>query len=238
MSDQTIKTYDIDRYGHRFRIAVDDKLMDSHYEKGELCEYHMLDWMVAQMPRGGVWVDAGANVGNHALVFSLLADKVVAFEPMPQNFALLEKNLAVQETIELRPSNVVALRLGVGDAPGWVSAARGGTGQNCQWILAGEGSGRLQVVRIDDIVPRTEDVRVIKLDVEGMEEKAIEGAIKTINRCRPELFIEIWEEDALERIKVGLAQLGYKLIERWNVAPTYHFSASGRYPITYTKPPK
>ena len=227
-----MKTYHVNRYGHRFVLTVEDAIMETHYQKGELCEWHMLDWIEKHIPRGGVWIDAGANIGNHTMPFSLWADTVVAFEPMPVNFDLLLQN--IDRTDGLGP--IMPFMLGVGHRPEWVGAKKGGTGQNCQWIL-GEGEGRLQVVAIDAIIPRDQYVRLIKLDVEGMEDQSIAGAMETILRCRPELFIEIWEDEVLSNMRASLAQWGYTLIERWNVAPTYHFSASGRYPVTYTPPP-
>ena len=55
-------------------------------------------------------------------------------------------------------------------------------------------------------------------------------------RDLPELFIEIWTEELLEQFQADLALLGYTMIERYNPCATYHFSASGKYPVTYTKP--
>lgn len=221
-------TYYVTRYGQTFPLTVDDRIMEAHYAKNELCEFHMLDWIEANVKRGGVWIDAGANVGNHALPFSLWADRVVCFEPMPVNFTLLERNIA-----QFGATNIMAHRLGVGTGPEWVTAEVGGTGENCQWELrSGGAAGDIQVVALDAIIPGV-DVRVLKLDVEGMEVMALNGARRIISTCRPEIFVEIWDEAVLERITTELSLYGYELVERWNVAPTFHFSQRGRYPVTY-----
>ena len=223
-------TYYVTRYGSTFPLAVDDKIMEAHYAKNELCEYHMLDWIEKNVKRGGVWIDAGANVGNHALPFSLWAERVVCFEPMAVNFALLEKNIAA-----FGATNIMAHRLGVGTGPEWVEAELGGTGQNCQWELRaqqGVNRGDIQVVALDAVIPGV-DVRLLKLDVEGMELMALNGARRIISTCRPEIFVECWDEGTLDRIGLELALYGYELVERWNVAPTFHFSQRGRYPVTY-----
>lgn len=223
------RAYTIRRYDHEFRILVDDKIMERHYQQGELCEPHMLDWIFRNIPRGGVWIDAGANVGNHALPFSLWADRVIAFEPMPVNFDLLTLNVANW----MHGFKVEAWMLGVGSETAQASAKLGGTGENCQWELT-TGEGTIDIVPIDHIVDEFADVSLIKLDVEGMELDALSGAMGTIRRCRPELFVEIWDEEVLAKVQDLLAPLGYVLTERYNEAPTFHFSASGRYPITYT----
>ena len=231
-----MKTYPITRYGRTWNITADDKIMEHHFAQGEPCEYHMLDWIEKNIQRGGVWVDAGANVGNHAIPFSFWSDLVISLEPMPQNFALLRQNIESNGI-----ANVLPMAVGVGSAPNLMGAKLGGTGQNCQWILRPleeTSEWVLPVLRIDDIVPEWAKVRVLKMDVEGMEEAALVGASETIARCKPEIFLELWEDEALERVKVWLGHYGYTLIERWNVAPTYHFSASGLYPVTYTPPPK
>ena len=227
-----MNTYQITRYGHTFTIRVDDEIMESTYKEGNLCEYHMLDWMERNIPRGGVWIDAGANIGNHTLPFALWADKVIAFEPMQVNADLLMFNVAHFD----RRSKVLVIQEGVGREEGYASAKLGGTGKNCQWELTpGEGcEAGIAIAKIDSHVRDTDDVRVIKLDVEGMEQDALAGAMRTIRRCLPELFIEIWDEAVLADITATLAPLGYVLTERYNVAPTFHFSASGRYPVTYT----
>ena len=227
-----MNTYQITRYGHTFTIRVDDEIMESTYKEGNLCEYHMLDWMGRNIPRGGVWIDAGANIGNHTLPFALWADKVIAFEPMQVNADLLMFNVAHFD----RRSKVLVIQEGVGREEGYASAKLGGTGKNCQWELTpGEGcEAGIAIAKIDSHVRDTDDVRVIKLDVEGMEQDALAGAMRTIRRCLPELFIEIWDEAVLADITATLAPLGYVLTERYNVAPTFHFSASGRYPVTYT----
>ena len=49
---------------------------------------------------------------------------------------------------------------------------------------------RVNVVAIDEIVPDTVTVAILQLDIEGFEEFAIAGAIKTIERSRPLLILE------------------------------------------------
>lgn len=228
----TARAYIVTRYATRFTFEVDDELMESHYRRGEICEHHMLDWIERNIPRGGLWVDAGANIGNHVLPFSLWADRVVAFEPMPVNFALLARNIAGFHAGQ----KIEAVMMGVSDEAMSCSAKLGGTGKNCQWEMQTGEPGDILLTTIDDAVGPMANVRLIKLDVEGMEQKALRGAMRIIGRCKPELFVEIWDAGVLADIRMMLAPLGYVLIERWNVAPTYHFSASGRYPVTYTPP--
>lgn len=51
----------------------------------------------------------------------------------------------------------------------------------------------VRTIRIDDM--KLDDVKLMKIDVEGMEDKVIDGARSTIERNRPVLFIEIFKTD-------------------------------------------
>jgi FkbM family methyltransferase len=223
--------YSIERYGATFKIEVghDDHAVKT-YEAGLLSEHHMLDWIEKNVPHDGCWIDAGANIGNHTLAFALWADRVIAIEPVRENFVRLERN------IHRNPQGpmVVAVRLGIGNRQELMGAVKGGTGQDSQYLLDGPGS--IPVVALDSLIPHDMPVRLLKMDVEGMEVDALEGAMYILQKWHPEVFVEIWEAEALERITAYLAAMGYKLIERFGAAPTYHFSASGRYPVTYRKP--
>lgn len=44
--------------------------------------------------------------------------------------------------------------------------------------------------RMDNVIPRTERVDVIKVDVEGAELQVFEGAVETIKRCMPFIIFE------------------------------------------------
>ena len=229
-----MNTYHIHAFGRKWTISANDEIMEDRYKAGEFCEQMMLDWIVRNVPAGGLWIDAGANIGNHAMVFSTMAERVVAFEPIEENHRIMRGNVECNGI-----GNVNCVMLGVGDAECEMNAVPGGTGKPCQITLQ-PGAGGIQVTTIDRFLTMYPPmpVRLIKLDVEGMEWRAIVGALETIGKWKPELFVEIWEDDQLTRIRAVLATLGYKLIERWNHAPTYHFSASGRYPVTYTAPVK
>ena len=224
-------TYTIERWGHKYIITVDDDVMEETYAKGELCEQVMLDWIIAKVPHGGIWVDCGANVGNHTMVFATAceADVVLAFEPVPWNHETLLANTA-------HLPNVIAPRLGVGAGPQLCEILPTAQNRNSQFALR-ESANKPNtiVVSLDAVVP-WKGVRMLKVDVEGMELDVLKGARSIIMASRPEIFVEVWVRSELDNVAELLRPFGYILIERSNCAPTYHFSASGRYPVTYTEP--
>lgn len=49
---------------------------------------------------------------------------------------------------------------------------------------------RVRTARLDDLIPETEVVALIKIDVEGAELQVLRGAAGTIRRCRPVVIFE------------------------------------------------
>jgi FkbM family methyltransferase len=57
----------------------------------------------------GCWMlDVGANIGNHSLAFSTLAEKVFSFDPGEKAFNFLSRNINFNEL-----NNVTVLNLGL-----------------------------------------------------------------------------------------------------------------------------
>lgn len=209
-----------------------DPVMVEEYDQGRFYERHMLDWMDVNIPKGGTWVDVGANCGNHTVFFGMFcADKVVSIEPVITNFETLAAN--VKQNMEHKTYHLIYA--GAGDAKGQMrySTPTGKTRWS-QVQLSEEGEKVAAIITIDSL--NLKDVRVMKFDCEGMEGKAVKGSLKTIERWKPELFIEIWEDEELERFEKELATFGYRMVERYGHAPTYHFTTNAKYPRTYTKP--
>lgn len=140
---------------------------------------------------GDVVVDGGACWGDTALSFAHLAGpagRVRSFEFEPANVARLRSNLALNDELAARVElDERALWRRSGEQLG---ATRFGPATN---IGAG---GELPVtsVAIDDLVARGELPRVdfLKLDVEGAELAALEGARATLVRDRPRLAIALY----------------------------------------------
>ena len=175
--------------------------------KGER-EVRLLDFLV---PEGRSAVDAGANKGVYAHFLAKRASRVLAFEPNPKIFAVLQRSKA--RNVEVYPialSNVSGegeLRLpqmgkgGYSNQGGSLSTAK---------VQERYRSVMVTTRRLDDY--GLDDLGFLKIDVEGFEEEVIAGAGETIRRCRPNLLVEIEErytkvpvEDTIARI----LRLGY-----------------------------
>jgi FkbM family methyltransferase len=165
----------------------------------------------AVMPRDGVFIDVGANVGLHTLAIAQYLSEggaVVAFEPHPINHRLLAHNL---EQNHLR--HVVAENLGLAETRAILTgASRGGSGN---WSLASQGDYRFEVrlFSLDDYLrdhplPRLD---LMKIDVEGAEVRVLRGARRTIERFHPRIIFEVcpsW----LSKMQTSAAELFAELL--------------------------
>jgi FkbM family methyltransferase len=165
----------------------------------------------AVMPRDGVFLDVGANVGLHTLAIAAHVSQggaVVAFEPHPINHRLLVHNI---EQNGLR--HVVAENLGLAETAATLTGtARAGSGN---WSLASQGDYHFEVrlLRLDDYLrdhplPR---IDMMKIDVEGAEVRVLRGARQTIERFRPLIVFEVcpmW----LAKMQSSVAELFAELV--------------------------
>lgn len=113
-------------------------------------------------------LDIGANIGLHSIVLSRCGFAVRAFEPDPTHFALLERNLALNECSHVTPLNAaVSRRSGTLE---FVRVLGNTTGSH----LAGSKAspyGELErfPVRVEAIGPLLAWADLVKMDVEGHE---------------------------------------------------------------------
>lgn len=119
------------------------------------------------------FVDVGSNVGSYSiLACGACGAHGIAFEPVPQTFRRLEKNLRLHNLA----SRVEARNEGVGDA---AATLRFSTAENCMNHVLAPGetdakSVEVPVVRLDDAV--VDPPTMIKIDVEGFETPVLAGA--------------------------------------------------------------
>lgn len=135
-------------------------------------------------------VDIGANIGIHSLAWSRLAP-VVAVEPAPRTFDLLQGNVAVNELQE----RIRTVRSAVGETSGEVEffIAKDSAFSSMKDTERKRIVDRVRVpcTTLDELsVPS--NVGLVKIDVEGFERAVIAGGGELLRRDRPVLFVEIY----------------------------------------------
>lgn len=171
---------------------------------------------------GDVFVDGGANIG----LFSLAAaervgptGKVIAFEPSQDTHRVLKENVQLNAFHWLEVH-----QLALADKPGqgqFVAFSGSGSGHSSfapSPELQGGHLETVEIVALDDVIDKEDRarLRLIKLDLEGAEYLAVQGAINILADVRPDVVVEIEPQhllrqsaSATELLKT-FEQLGYQ----------------------------
>lgn len=189
---------------------------------GEWCEAE-LELLAPYVPSGGLVLDIGANIGTHAVAFAKMvgrAGHVLAFEPQRLIFYMLCANAALNELAQL-----YCLRMAVGDKAGKarIPFRRLDTPFNYGALSLLDNGKAQEVAEAVDCTTvdalRLAKCDLMKIDVEGYEEKVLHGAAETIRRLRPVLFVENDRPEFSPGVYTTLAEFGYSAF--WHIAPYY-----------------
>jgi FkbM family methyltransferase len=169
---------------------------------------------------GDLAVDAGANVGAHTLAIAHLVGPegiVLAFEPQRLVFQALCANLALNNV-----TNVWPYQAAVGDTndPMFAPIVNPYTHADLgMFTLLGRTDGdSVSQLRLDELpLPRC---RLIKIDVEGMEQNVIRGAINTIIKFKPALYVDTSRNEDTSVLTRLIDSLGYDVY--WHRPPRFN----------------
>ncbi|MGM0576184.1 MAG: FkbM family methyltransferase [Myxococcota bacterium] len=189
--------FEVDFYGMTYtgntRNWIDRHILYyGAYEKPIL--YFMRDVMRSLAPRGGVFVDVGANTGQHSLFMSAYAETVHAFEPFERVLKRFREMIRANGV-----DNVVIHPVGLGDRdatiPFYGPAERNlGTGSfDDAMNVDNTYLGDLEIVVGDEVFAEVglERLDLLKMDIEGFEKAALAGLGDTLRAHRPVIVMEL-----------------------------------------------
>ena len=158
-------------------------------------ERHELDIFERVCSAGATVIDVGANIGLYSVIAARrIGDSgtVYAFEPVPENIAFLRKNLELNGVRD----RVAVQEVAVGEADGeleiFLSDRQIGTHSAAKATVGGGESLRVPMRSVDAFVASSgiSRIDVVKVDVEGYDGQVLQGALQTLRRHKPVLFIE------------------------------------------------
>jgi len=157
-------------------------------------------------------LDIGANIGLHSIILDRCGFEVRAYEPDPQHFTILQRNLALNHC-----SNVQAVNAAVSSKAGAMEFVRV-LGNTTGSHLAGSKSnpyGDLErfPVKVEAIEPLITWADLIKLDAEG-HEKEILLATKRDHWLSTDALIEVENKSNAAAIFEHFAALGVQLFSQ------------------------
>ena len=142
-----------------------------------------------------VFVDCGGYIGDSSMDLISYAggvEKIYLYEADEKNISEAKKNLA--------GTNTVFRNVGVSDKAEELVFCGLGLSSSGFTNQSENGTTTVKTVSIDEDIPMTEAISFIKMDIEGMEKKALIGATQHISKDRPVLAVclyhnpwDLWE---------------------------------------------
>ncbi len=160
------------------------------YEEDDLLVLHAF----AEADGVEMFLDIGANVGQHALFVSSVCERVLAFEPTTalQDQFLLNIDLNNAENIEIIPFALgqkdSVRRLYLGDDNGkssLLAGANGNMNDTSIQVEVRQGDGFLHERSANN------GIGLMKIDVEGFEYSVLRGLSEVLRKNRPVIVLEI-----------------------------------------------
>jgi FkbM family methyltransferase len=141
--------------------------------------------------------------------------RVVAFEPVSKNAAMLRRHLALNDV-----TNVTVIEAAVSDRAGTLRMSPGDSLSEFHVDAAGELT--VPAVTLDESCARAAGLpppAVIKIDVEGAEIEVLRGAARLIASARPRIYLAVHGEAPARTCREILEAAGYTLTtasgQRW-----------------------
>lgn len=162
-------------------LSSDAQIVDEIWVQN-VYEVHAL--MMRDLPenRDGVVIDLGANFGAFTIMCGMLGAQVVAYEPNPDNFTVLQDHLRMNRL--LHASKVKAVRAAVSAEDGTVSVEGEYGESTVRALLPDPGLGEevprevrsVPAFSLDTVLNDYPIVDILKVDVEGSEYQIVDGA--------------------------------------------------------------
>jgi FkbM family methyltransferase len=203
--------------GHQITAFTNDHVGDKIARNG-LYEKENLGLLLELLKKitTPVVMDIGANIGNHTLAFSTVANKVLAFEPLPSVYALLDSNVKVNKL-----TNVQTFPFALSDQEEEATiymVKEGNVGassfdkrdDNVEAVTVSKKIG-------DQVFQQTgiKKLDLVKIDVEAHEVYVLRGLKQTLQQHKPIITMEWNDPLTIERLN-GSDELQF-LFKEYNI---------------------
>lgn len=226
-SSEVIKSYDLleDEESKRTYAKLIECRLKGTYPDSEVYEgeqyFHMQRFTRRSL--GRAFVDCGAFVGdslekyiwNQGGVF----DKIIAFEPDPENFKALEhRRKRLLQEWNLAEDSIQIVSAGVGCKNEEIHFERADSGLGSKFISEGSDIGITgRVVALDDYLKQP--YSFLKADIESYEYNMLLGASEGIKKWKPDLALSIYH-NAVDFF--SLIQLIHSMVPEYKFIVRHH----------------
>lgn len=151
-------------------------------------DQNMLPIVLSYIPIGGVVLDVGCFIGDHAIAYAERVGRngrVLGFEPDEDSFMCMGFNMVNYD-------NFVGYNIALGVGGHKASLNKVATNNGMNYLADGND---INVHSLDTVIPAQNLNRIdfIKIDCEGYELDVLQGGQRTIQKYKPKMLIEINE---------------------------------------------
>lgn len=172
--------------GFALVVDPDDAAIGRVLLEKKMYERFLTEVLAMLLRPGDTFIDVGANVGYFACLAATRVGRggrVVAFEPVPRNAALLEKSVV----LNVFP-HVTVQRKAAAAGAGRVRLAQPDAANGGSFTIARDGALEVETVALDAMLDGRVDV--VKVDVEGAEGLVFDGMQAVLEREKPVVLLE------------------------------------------------
>ena len=206
------------------KIYCNDEIFGRYIRNNQIWEENIVLAICDNLKSDSMFIDVGANIGLISLFVNELAQvdnlEIVCFEPCDENYNCLIKN---------RTMNMKCFPTGLSDSEGLLSMVKNrynmgtcrvydDTIETIDEIF--EDAGEFYFETLDTY--EFYNVSVIKIDVEGHELEVLKGAKSTIEKNRPVIVIEIFDEK-FDLVNEYMESIYYYKSEKLNTCDYIYF---------------
>jgi FkbM family methyltransferase len=184
------------------RIMENATVACSQFEKGIARELDIKE---------GTFIDVGAHIGKHSITIAKRLGsrgKVLSIEANKDTVKLLRYNVNANKL-----NNVTVYEAICSDKSGKeiFYSNEFHPALNSISPINNAKKDIIKAITLDEIAGDLKDIKLIKIDVEGAEDKVLIGAKKILKLNHPKIIFEAWKEDKLKIIINILKKYNYKI---------------------------
>lgn len=204
-------------------LDKDFGLISNIIEDAGVYEPEILEILIKLVPENCVFLDVGANIGQHSLIMSKFCEKIIAFEPIPilQNRIEMNLNRNGIKNVQLYPfglgnenifTEMIVMNSHMGKSKPKLHNESEYNFLKNSWTGKNGNEMTIQNVELRTLDSlNLQKVDFIKIDVEGYEYFVLQGGVNTIKKFRPQIIME-YSPLFFEAIEVGMSKKIYKFI--------------------------
>jgi FkbM family methyltransferase len=173
-----------------------------------LWEIEVKNLLYSEVKNTDVIVDVGAYIGIYAISLAKKANKIIAFEPHPETFKILEKNIKINDL-----ANVSLIKKAAGEAKMTLEYSLSydpklsGVSE-VQKTSTSPINIEVQAIDLDTALSDEPKIDWLLIDAEGYELNVLAGARKIIKIHSPKIIMEI-NTNNLDQAKEIMARENY-----------------------------